>query len=214
MKKLSEGWLSIGLISITTLLTYGILIPQLGFYKDDWYLFWTAQAQGTNGIIALFQIDRPLIGYLYALGVHFLGIYPLGWHLLALVFRVLGNLAFFSLLRLLWPEKKVETTAIALLFSVYPGFADQPNAGVFITDLLMNAAILVSFVLTLRVMKSSSAWIRVILSTLSGLLVLLYLGIFKSMIGMEVARLGLLGYFIWRQEKLDGKAVFLRALKI
>ncbi len=213
MKKLSEGWLSIGLISITTLLTYGILIPQLGFYKDDWYLFWTAQAQGTNGIIALFQIDRPLIGYLYALGVHFLGIYPLGWHLLALVFRLLGNLAFFRLLRLLWPEKKVETTAIALLFSVYPGFADQPNAGVFITDLLMNAAILVSFVLTLRVMKSSSAWIRVILSTLSGLLVLLYLGIFESMIGMEVARLGLLGYFIWRQEKLDVKAVFLRALK-
>ena len=213
MKKLSEGWLSIGLISVTTLLTYGILIPQLGFYRDDWYLFWTAQSQGADGIIALFQIDRPLVGYLYAIGVHFLSIYPLGWHLLALAFRLSGNLAFFVLLRLLWPEKKVETTAIALLFSVYPGFADEPNAGIFVTDLLMNAAILVSFVLSLRVMKSSSIWTRVLLSTLSGLLILLYLGIFESMIGMEAARLGLLGYFIWRQEKLDVKTVFWRALK-
>ena len=66
MKKGSETWLAIGIITFVTLLTYGVLIPQLGFYRDDWYLFSTAQSQGPAGIVSLVQIDRPLAGYLYA----------------------------------------------------------------------------------------------------------------------------------------------------
>ena len=62
MKKVSETWLALGLITIVTLLAYGVLIQQLGFYRDDWYLFSTAQSQGLAGIVALFQIDRPLLG--------------------------------------------------------------------------------------------------------------------------------------------------------
>jgi hypothetical protein len=213
VKKISEEWLSVGLISLITLLTYGVLIPQLGFYRDDWYLFWTAQSQGPAGVIALFQIDRPLVGYLYALGVSFLGTSPLAWQLLTLAVRLLGNLASFYLLRLLWPERKVETTAIALLFSVYPGYADQPNAGVFVSDLLANAALLVSLVLTFKVVKSSWVWVKILLSILAGLLVLLYLGIDEYMIGIEVARFGLLWYFIWRQERSNFKAITLRAFK-
>ena len=57
---------SILLICLVTIITYGILVPQLGFYRGDWYLLSTAQSQGIPGIEALFQIDRPLLGYLYA----------------------------------------------------------------------------------------------------------------------------------------------------
>jgi hypothetical protein len=213
MKKMSETWLALGLITIVTLLTYGVLIQQLGFYRDDWYLFSTAQSQGLAGIVALFQIDRPLSGYFYAFGYQLLGVSPLAWQVAALVVRLAGNLAFFWLLRLLWPNRQMETLAVALLFSVYPGYTVQPNAGVYISDLVTSAAALISFVLTIKVLQSSRRWIQISLSILAGFLTLFYLGIFESAIGLEAARLGLVWYVIWRKSQSDFKSVLFRTLK-
>ncbi len=213
MKKTSDLWLSSSLITLVTLLTYGILISQLGFYRDDWYLFSTAQSQGPAGIVALFQIDRPLVGYLYAFGYQLLGVSPLAWQVAALFMRLAGNLAFFWLLRLLWPEKSRETLAVALLFSIYPGYTVQPNAGVYISDLLTSAAALVSFVLTIKVLQASQLWIRIVLSAVAGLLTLLYLGVFESAIGLEAARFALLWYVIWRRDRPEFRPAFFRTLK-
>lgn len=213
MRKLTGNWWSIGLIAIGTLLTYGILIPWLGFYRDDWYLFSTAQSQGSSGIVALFQIDRPLIGYLYAVGYRVLGVSPLAWQVTTLFMRLAGNFAFFWLLRLLWPERHAETLAIALLFSVYPGYTVQPNAGVYISDLVAITAALMSFVLTIKVLQSSRLWVQVVLSVLAGLLALFYLGLFESAIGLEAARFGLVGYALWRRDQPRFKPAALQALK-
>jgi hypothetical protein len=209
-----DPWPALGLILVVTLLTYGILIPQLGFYRDDWYLFSTAQSHGPAGIIALFQIDRPLVGYLYAFGYQILGLSPLAWQVAALLIRLAGNLAFFWVLRLVWPERHVEMLIVALLFSVYPGFTVQPNAGVYITDLAASAAALFSFVLTIKALRSPRPVIQIPLSLLAGSLVLFYLGIFESAIGLEVARFGLVGYLIWRQNRAGIRAVLQRALKV
>ena len=88
---------------LVTILTYGVLITRLGFYRDDWYLLSTGQSQGSAGIVGLFQIDRPLLGYLYAFAFRALGATPLAWQLAALLMRLTGNLTFFWLLRRLWP---------------------------------------------------------------------------------------------------------------
>ena len=129
--KIPEIAIALGVISFSTLLSYGILIPQLGFYRDDWYMLLAGQTEGANGIIGLFSIDRPLIGYIYALDYALLGSSVIGWHLYALFLRLLGSVGFFYLLRMIWPEKKFETTIAALLFAVYPGFLQQPNAATF-----------------------------------------------------------------------------------
>jgi hypothetical protein len=128
---ISETVAALSVIAITTVLSYGILIPQLGFYRDDWYMLLAGQSEGAQGIINLFAIDRPLIGYLYALDYAVLGNSVLGWHLYALFLRLLGSVGFFYLLRAIWPDKKFETTMAALLFAVYPGFLQQPNAATF-----------------------------------------------------------------------------------
>ena len=219
MKKGSETWLAIGLLTLVTLLTYGVLIPQLGFYRDDWYLFSTAQSQGPAGIVALFQIDRPLVGYLYAIGFRLLGLSPLAWQAATLMIRLAGNLALFCLLRLLWPEWKMETLAVALLFSVYPGYTVQPNAGVYISDLLASASAIISIALTIKIVQFSTdvqptrLWVRVVLSALAALLALFYLGIFESAIGLEAARFALIGYLVWRRDHPGFKPVVLRTLK-
>jgi hypothetical protein len=213
MKRSREAILAAGLVAITTLVTYGVLIGQLGFYRDDWYLLSTAQSQGPAGIIALFQIDRPLVGYLYAGMYGLLGTSPLGWQISALLMRLAGNLAFLWLLRLLWPRRTLETTAIALLFSVYPGFTVEPNAGVYVTDLMANALALVSFGLMVKAMLSSASFPWLVLSGAAGLLELLYLGIFESAIGLEVVRLTIVWYLIWRKESLPWRASVFATLK-
>ncbi len=215
MKKVrySEHWLAAALIVLVTLITYGVLIPQLGFYRDDWYLFSTAQSQGSAGVIALFQIDRPLVGYFYAFGIQLLGTSPLAWQLATLFMRLAGNLAFFWLMRLLWPQRKTETLAAALLFSVYPGYTEQPNAGVYITDLLTNVAALLSIVLMVKAIRAGRLVTKVALSIAAGALALLYLGIFESAIGLEAARLVVLGYLFWREEPRHLKPIVWRTVK-
>ncbi len=213
MKKGPSPWLGVGLIALVTALTYGILIPQLGFYRDDWYLFSTAQSGGASGIIALFQIDRPLVGYFYAAGYQVLGGSPLTWQIAALVVRIAGNLCFLWLLRLIWPDRENETLAVGLLFSVYPGFTVEPNAGVYITDLAASVAAILSFVLTIKSLGSRQLTARIALVILAGLLEIFYLGIFESAIGLEAARLGLMWYLDWRQNVPTIRATILKSLK-
>jgi len=184
-----EIFLSIGLLVLTTILTYGALIPKLGFYRDDWYFLWTAQAQGAQGIVALFSIDRPLVGWIYLLDSMILPASPLAWHIFALLLRLLGVLGFFWLARLLWPAKRAETTLMALLFALYPGYLQQGNAATFSNLLIAVAAMLFSFAFTVKALTAKSRGGQVLYTLLSALLVLLYLGIFESMIGLEAARL-------------------------
>ena len=200
MRRLSEVTLIPILIGLVTIVTYGLLFSQLGFYRDDWYLLATAQSEGLAGIVRLFQIDRPLLGYLYAGAYRLLGVSPLLWQMVALALRLAGNLVFLQLLRMVWPTRSKETFAIALLFAVYPGYSVQPNAGVYSTDLAANAAALVSIVLMLAAMRSARPVPWIMLTAAAGVLELLYLGIFESAIGMEVVRLAIAWYVLWQRE--------------
>ena len=151
-----------------------------------------------------------MIGYFYALVYPVLDFSPLAWHVATLVLRLFGNLAFWWLLRLVWPTRRMETLAIALLFAVYPGYSVQPNAGVYSTDLIAHAAALVSIALAIVAMRSARRvnWL-VILSALAGALELFYLGMFESAIGLEVARMTIIWYLIWQR---DGSGFRLRFL--
>ena len=99
----NETFLSALLILLTAIITYGLSIPRLGYYHDDWYLLWSGQARGAASIISLFSTDRPFMGMVYSYVYRLLGDSLLGWHLYALLWRLVGGLAFFWILRLLWP---------------------------------------------------------------------------------------------------------------
>ncbi|GAB4504121.1 MAG: hypothetical protein Fur0043_11140 [Anaerolineales bacterium] len=193
-----ENLLPILILLLGTLLTYGILIPRLGFYRDDWYMLWTAQAQGTEGIMALFKIDRPFVGLLYAWDYLLLGKTPLHWHLYALLIKFLGILAVYWLTRLLWPEKNLAATFVALLFAVYPGFYQQPNAALFINLLLSQTAGMFSLAFTIQAARARHLLPNLLYTTLALLLAVFYLAIYEAMIGLEAARLLLLFYLVSR----------------
>ena len=206
----TETWLAGGLIALVAAISYGILIPHLGFYHDDWYMLWAGQSNlGLSGIIQLFQTDRPPIGWVYALVFKFIGANVLSWQVYALLLKILTGLTFLWVVRLVWPEKRLETTLAALLFVLYPGFYQQPVAATFATDLMGLNAAFISIALTIYAIKTSphagtgtttNRLMRVAATLLAMVLALFYVALYEATIGLEVVRWSLVWYVIWMSD--------------
>lgn len=206
--------LSILLITLVTIVAYGFMVPKLGFYRDDWYMIWSAQAQGAEGVMNLFKSDRPFIGVLYAFNYSLLGKSALNWHIYALLVKLVGGLSLYWLLRMLWSRRWVEATFTVLLFMVYPGFYQQPNAALFINLLLSHSAAVLSLALTVYAIKSKTVLPQIVATLLALGLALFYLIIYEAMIGMEVARLLIVAYAIYLQDSTKKwKSILLSTVK-
>jgi len=179
-------------VSILAVLTYGLLLPWLGFYRDDWYQLWAGLTLGPRSIVTLFSIDRPVMGYTYAATFYALRDSALAWHVYALFLRWLGAMGALWLFRKLWPGRPLLTTSAALLFLVYPGFLQQPNANTFSNHLFGYAAGVLSLAATAELAESAPGRKRVLLTVFaiaSGLACWL---IYEYMIGLEFLRYVLL----------------------
>jgi hypothetical protein len=116
------------LLLLLSLLAFGLLIRNLGFYWDDWPAAWYKYMLGSSGFRQVFAADRPLQGWLYTLTTPIMGISPLRWHIFALFARWLCAVAFWITAWSIWPKHLWQATLAALLFLVYPGFSQQPIA--------------------------------------------------------------------------------------
>lgn len=188
------------------LFTYGVLIPKLGFYRDDWYMLQIGQERGAEGLIAIFQTDRPFIGYLFAIYHRLLGTAPLGWHIVALVYRMIGGIAFLWLVRLLFPDRRDFALWSTVLYVVYPGFLQQPIAATYIHLLLAVAASVLSLALTANAIRSTTVGPKLVSIVFASALTLLYLLIFESMIGLEAARFFIVVYLIMQTLAVNWRA--------
>ena len=194
----NETFVAALLILVTTVITYGVSIPKLGYYHDDWFVLWSGQMRGAESIIPLFSSDRPFMGVIYSFIYRLLGDSVANWHLYALLWRFIGGLAFFWILRLIWPEHKYMTTVMAILFVVYPGFLSQPNANTKQNHLYGFATALLSIALMLQAMKEKTRGLKIAYSLISILMTANYLFIYEYMIGFEGTRIILLGYVLFQ----------------
>ena len=110
---------------LACLISFGLLIPWLGFFWDDWPTIWFLHFLGPSGFVEVFSSDRPLLGRLFLLTTSILGESTLSWQIFGFVTRWTSSLAFWWGLRVLWPSRPQLAAWIALLFAVYPGFAQQ-----------------------------------------------------------------------------------------
>ena len=209
----NESFVAILVIFLTTLITYGVSIPQLGYYHDDWFLLWSGQARGAESIIPLFSTDRPFMGVVYSFVYRLLGDKILNWHLYALLWRFIGGLAFLWILRLLWPNHKRLTTLMTILFIVYPGFLSIPNANTKQNHLFGFASALLSIGMLLQVMKTKSQTGKIVLYLISIVLTANYLFIYEYMIGFEGTRILLLGYSLLQGGIRDVRSLIRETLR-
>jgi hypothetical protein len=107
------------------ILAYGLLIPWLGFYWDDWPYQFFAKTLGAGGFWQVFAKDRPFLSLTYSTFVPLLGPNPLVWQIFGILTRWFTVLALWWLLNLTWPESRQKNVWVAALFAVYPGFTQQ-----------------------------------------------------------------------------------------
>ena len=109
------------------ILGFGLLIPSLGYYMDDWAYVFYANLKGIGSLQEMLTYDsRPYAAWLYMLGFNILGFKPIAWHILSLLMHWGIVALLWMLFRTVWPNRKIEAIQMSLLFAVYPFFMILP----------------------------------------------------------------------------------------
>lgn len=142
-----------------TLLAYGVLLPQLGFYWDDWPWIWLQHLEGKAGMLQIDRAFRPLSGVILFFISLFAGEKPLLWQVTNLLLRWLSGLTCFVLLKALFPRQSFTVIGGALLFLLYPAYQHQFVAVNSSRHLLPFSLFFLSLYLMIRAVQSERrAW--------------------------------------------------------
>ncbi len=153
---------------LCSIAAYGLLAPTLGFYWDDWPMIWFAHMLGPKGIMEVLSVDRPFLAGVYLITTTLLKSLPLQWQILAILSRWLAGIALWWSLRQLWPGRRPQVDWIVLLFTLYPGFKQQPIAVVYSNGFILYAAYIVSLGLMIAaVRRPAKYWLFTVLALAS-----------------------------------------------
>ena len=183
-------------------LAYGVNLPEFGFYRDDWLMLWGGKTYGPEFLADLMTRERPLRALLYVQTFSAFQGNVLAWQLYSLLLRVVGGLLFLWLLRMIWPRQKFATMSMAVLFLVYPGFLQQPNAFTFSPNHFAVTIAILSFILTLYAIQASKPITKLGLTLLALATAAMYWMTYEYMIGLEAFRFGTI--FIVTSRQVNG----------
>lgn len=179
-------------------LGYGLLLPALGIYTDDWTFLWVFDRMGSTGLHDYFTVNRPFWGLVYQVSMPLLGHEPLVLHVYGLVWRWLLTFAFWGLLRVVWPQSKRQAFWAALVFLLYPGFALQYISLCTGNMWLVYTCFITSLLLTGLALRSPQRfWVYNIPALFLSLANILMMEYFLP---LELTRL-LVVYFILREDR-------------
>ncbi len=113
-----EPWLLLGV----AILAYGLFLWQYGFYWDDLPISWIRYQLGPEAMEVYFSTSRPVWGVLYQITTRLLPQVPIYWQIFALLWRWLGAVILWAIIRELWPGRRQMALIVSLFFLLYPGF--------------------------------------------------------------------------------------------
>ena len=142
------------LLLVVSVLTYGLLFNQLGFYWDEFPWYWTSARLGPAALTQLFSTSRPFWGMIYQVTLPLIGPEPWRWQLIALVLRWSSAVLVWAVARELWPRQPRAALWVSLLFLVYPGFGEQVIAMMYTHFYIILDCYLLSLYLSLRALHS------------------------------------------------------------
>ncbi len=137
-------------------LGYGVMIPWLGFYGDDWIYIHNYNLLGPLSFMDFVAIDRPFSAWVYIIATPLFGDAVLPYHLLLLVLRWVSSVLVWKILCRLWAKKPVLCAGTALLFALYPGFQQEPIAVQFILHFAVLDLFLFSVLMMLDVAEGAT----------------------------------------------------------
>jgi hypothetical protein len=152
---------------IVCFISFGLLIPRLGFFWDDWPTIWYLHQLGPAGFKEVFAIDRPMLGSIFTVTTALVGQSIVAWQVFSILTRWTSCLALWGTLLALWPKNMRQATWIVLLFAVYPGFSQQYISVTYSGTWIILTAFLLSLALMIwAARKPKAAWLMVLASWL------------------------------------------------
>jgi hypothetical protein len=167
-------------------LTFGLLIPHLGFYWDDWSKTLVNVVYGMKGYADYYAEDRPTSSWTHIVFVTLMGNKPLHWHIFTLILRWLTSLSVYVFLIHLWDDKKIQASFVALVFLLYPVFTQQSIPVTFHQQWLQFFLFFLSLTITILAIKRIRYYWW--LTSLSLLLLAVQLSITEYFVGLEFLR--------------------------
>ncbi len=168
------------------LLSFGLLIPFLGFYWDDWETILVGQLFPLSEYWNYFHGMRSLAAWTYMVFSPIAGSSPLMWHLIALVFRGLTAWGFWWVFGMVWPTKRAQIGWASLLFVVYPLFRQQPIAVSYHQHWVAFSLYFISVGCMLKFVKAEKGkWFWLFGSLVAEVL---HMGVLEYFIGVELLR--------------------------
>lgn len=191
------------IIALIGIMAYGLQIPWLGFFQDDWNFVYYYSLNGPQGLMELMTIDgRPGGVWVYVLGFGILGYNPALWQMFSIFFRILTAITALLILNRLWPERRYGNLIASVLFLVYPFFTLQPLAVSFAQHHVAYFLFGLSILFMIRAIEAPDKYLRysipAILCTVTQLFTVEYF------VGLELLRPLIIWTFISRGREIAG----------
>ncbi|MEL7644354.1 MAG: hypothetical protein AAGU25_09635, partial [bacterium] len=163
------AWAELLVILLVCVLAYGLVIPWLGFYWDDWAFLFIRTQLGAEGLTRYFATNRPFIAWIPQVTIPLLGTTPWKWHMFMLLVRAASVVSVWWVIRLAWQKRRSIALWAALLFAVYPGFDQQPIAINYSDFFLLFTFLMLSFGLGILAVRTprKNWWLLLIALPLS-----------------------------------------------
>ncbi|NMC52146.1 MAG: hypothetical protein GYA48_00720 [Chloroflexi bacterium] len=191
------------LLFLVSVISFGLFIPKLGFYMDDWRVLAAARTQGVAGLQQFLAYDgRPYAVYFYDWMIKLLGYTPFHWHVFVFAARFLSACLVWLIVRRVWKSQTVQACWVALLFLIYPVFFQQQVSVAFSqhwASYLLFFASIYLMVLAVQIPRA-----RIVLTFFSMLMAGLQLLNVEYFVGIELLRLPLL-YILFADRELNAK---------
>ena len=145
----STPWLFL----LVAILAYGLFLWRYGFYWDDLPISWIRYELGPDAMRKYFSTARPVWAELYVLTTSWLPQVPIYWQVFSLLWRWLGVVLLWRLLRELWPNREKMNALAGLFFLLYPGFNLQWASFLTTHFYIVICFFLLSYLLMLQALK-------------------------------------------------------------
>jgi hypothetical protein len=113
------------IITLVTVIAYGLLLPFTGFYWDDLPFAWIARFLGPGEFIPAFAPYRPFLGPIFYLTTSLIPPVPIYWQVFALVIRFSIGVAAWWSFKQIWRERPQLAYIAALLILIFPGYSQH-----------------------------------------------------------------------------------------
>lgn len=184
------------------LVAYGVFIKALGFYWDDWPPILLSHLPEKSMVWDYFLYDRPFQSWTYYLLFPICGDSAFLWQLSAILARWTSALVLYYSFVLVFPRQRNLLQWAAVLFVVFPGFADLSASVSYGSHFMVYTVFGLSlFCMLLAFTKPAKFWI---FYPLSLIFAAVHLFSMEYFVGLELLRPILL-FWLFR-EKAQKKA--------